>query len=65
MKLLSVKELQQNLSIGRDKAYDLMRNPAFPSVRIGGTYRVSEEALWEWYRHYQGKEFKMASGGRR
>lgn len=46
--LLTVKELQQLLNIGRDKAYSLMHAKTFPSMRIGGRYYVHEPALQEW-----------------
>ena len=46
--LLTVKELQQLLKIGRDKAYCLMHAKSFPSVKIGGRYYVQEQALQEW-----------------
>lgn len=46
--LLTVKELQKLLNIGRDKAYCLMRAKSFPSIKIGGRYYVQEMALEEW-----------------
>lgn len=46
--LLTVKELQKNLNIGRDKAYSLMHAKSFPSIKIGGRYYVQELALQEW-----------------
>lgn len=55
--MLDVKMLSRELSIGRDRAYCLMRNKAFPSIKIGNTYRVSEDALERWKRQYEGREF--------
>lgn len=43
--MLSTKELQTELRIGRDKAYALMHNSAFPSLKIGGRYYVPEAEL--------------------
>ena len=33
--LLTVKDLQKLLNIGRDKAYSLMHSKSFPSMRLG------------------------------
>lgn len=57
--MLDVKMLSRELSIGRDRAYCLMRNNGFPSIKIGNTYRVSEEALERWKRQYEGREFVL------
>lgn len=57
MKLLSVKDLTNELNIGRDTAYSLMHAEAFPSIKIGGRYYVSEEALEKWLHRYEYKEF--------
>lgn len=57
--VLNVKELQDALGIGRDTAYELMRNEAFPSIRIGGRYMVEKEALQAWLKRYQGKQFVL------
>lgn len=48
MNLLKVKDIQKILRIGRDRAYALMRSKSFPSIKIGRTYCVEEEALKEW-----------------
>ena len=59
MRLLNVREAQSILRTGRDKTYALMRAKAFPSIKIGGRYFVEAEALEEWIRKYQYKEFKI------
>ena len=46
--MLTVKDLQNILKIGRDKAYGLMHAKSFPSIKIGGRYYVQEQALQEW-----------------
>ncbi|MDY5665604.1 MAG: helix-turn-helix domain-containing protein [Blautia sp.] len=56
---LDVKDLQRCLGIGRDTAYSLMRNRAFPSVRIGNRYLVEKTALTRWLKCYEGKEFML------
>ena len=50
--LLTVRELQELLHIGRDKAYALMHAKAFPSIKIGGQYYVSREELDKWLNRY-------------
>ena len=57
--MLTAKELQNTLKIGRDRAYALMRSKAFPSIKIGARYYVTEEALNEWLRKYAYKTFDI------
>ncbi|HHY14246.1 MAG TPA: helix-turn-helix domain-containing protein [Thermoanaerobacterales bacterium] len=47
-KLMTVKELQDYLGIGRCKAYELVNEPDFPILRIGRSIRVPKEQLEEW-----------------
>lgn len=49
-KLLSAKEVADILKIGYVKALELMRYNKIPSVKLGNTYRTSEEALADWLR---------------
>ena len=58
-KMLYVKDIQVYFGIGRDKAYSLMRNKAFPSIRIGKRYAVSPDAIERWLRNYEGKTFYL------
>lgn len=46
--LLTVKDLQALLNIGRDTAYALMHSSGFPSIKLGGRYFVSREELDKW-----------------
>ena len=46
--LLTVKDLVQLLKIGRDTAYALMHSSAFPSMKIGGRYYVTQKELQKW-----------------
>ena len=57
--MLTTKDLQNFLKVGRDKAYALMHADGFPSIRIGGRYYVSQEALVQWLRRYEGREFTL------
>ena len=54
-KLLSAKEVADILKIGYVKALELMRYGKIPSVKLGNTYRTSEEALADWLRTSIGK----------
>lgn len=47
-KLLSAKEVAAILKIGYVKTLEMMRYGKIPSVKLGNTYRTSEEALREW-----------------
>lgn len=57
-KLYTVKDLMQ-LGISRDTAYQLMHSKAFPSVKIGGRYYVTEDAWESWLKQYQYKQFSF------
>lgn len=57
--LLTTKDLQKNLNIGKDQAYALMHASAFPSIKIGGRYYIEELALKEWLERYRYKEFAL------
>ena len=59
MMLLTVKDIQDTLNIGRDKAYTLVHASGFPSIKIGGRYYVSQEALLKWLNRYEGREFVL------
>lgn len=54
-KLLSAQEVSKILKIGYVKTLDLMRYGHIPSIKLGNTYRTSEEALAEWLRSNIGK----------
>jgi excisionase family DNA binding protein len=45
--LLTADEVARALRVGRSKVYELMRSGALPSVKIGGSRRVSVTALAE------------------
>jgi excisionase family DNA binding protein len=43
---LTVKEVSKLLGIGRDKAYELIKNGTIPSLPIEGRYIVPTANLW-------------------
>jgi excisionase family DNA binding protein len=46
--LLKPDEVAAALAIGRSKAYALISDGVIPSIRIGGSVRVSADALKLW-----------------
>ncbi len=48
--LLTPEEAARALGIGRTKLYELLTTAKLPSVRIGGSRRVSVDALTEFVR---------------
>jgi len=47
-KVLSVKDLQQTLGIGRNAAYELVNRADFPTIRIGQSIRIPAKDFEEW-----------------
>ena len=54
-KLYTVKDLRE-MGFGRDKAYQLMHNKAFPAIKLGGRYYVTPEAFEKWLHRQEHKE---------
>jgi excisionase family DNA binding protein len=48
---LSVQELASQLDIGLSKAYALVKEPDFPTVRIGTRILIPVDGLHEWLAH--------------
>lgn len=59
MKLLQVKELQEQLGIGRDTAYALMHASCFPSIKLRGRYYVAQDKLDCWLERQAYKEVQL------
>lgn len=45
---LTVNEIAKYLHVGRTKAYELVRDPSFPSVKVGKSYIVPFDDLKKW-----------------
>ena len=45
---MSVRELAANLGISLPKAYELVKQPDFPVVRVGARILIPVEAFREW-----------------
>ena len=46
--LLTVKDLEAELQLGRTRTYELVRSGAIPVIRIGRAVRVPRDALRRW-----------------
>lgn len=44
----TVKDIMQQLQVGKNTAYQLVKSGAFPVIKIGDTYRVSKEVFDKW-----------------
>ena len=55
MKILTSKEIQQKLKIGRNTLYKLLNSDDFPSYRIGKKIYASEEEIDKWLLSRQNK----------
>ena len=55
--ILNAKDLKAYLNIGINRAYDLMKSPAFPATKIGSRYFVTSTALTEWLQINEGRIF--------
>lgn len=43
--ILTFKEYQRVLKIGRNKAYQLLKNKSIKSIRIGTEYRIPKQCI--------------------
>jgi excisionase family DNA binding protein len=46
--LLTVKDLEAELQLGRTRTYELVRSGVIPVLRIGRSVRIPREALRRW-----------------
>lgn len=53
VKAYTVDDVARMLKIGRTKAYNLVREGYFKTVRIGNTIRVSKKSFDEWLDEYE------------
>ena len=56
MKILTSKEIQQKLRIGRSTLYELLKEPDFPTYKIGKKYYATEEEINNWILAKQNKK---------
>ena len=48
--VLSVQELAQQMGISLPKAYELVKEPGFPTIRIGTRILIPTEGFQNWLR---------------
>lgn len=58
--VLGTRELAQTLGMSVNYAGMLMNNASFPSMKIGGKWKVSKKALEEWLDHNKWHEIEIA-----
>ena len=46
--LLTVKDLEAELQLGRTRTYELVRSGTLPVIRIGRAVRIPRDALRQW-----------------
>ena len=47
-KLLTIKDVQEHLQLGRNRVYQLIKIDSFPKIKIGNTYRIPKREYLEW-----------------
>lgn len=55
--MLTIKDIQTHLHIGRDTAYSLVKLSTFPSIKIGRTYLIPLAEYRKWLSKSIGKEY--------
>jgi len=53
--LMTIKELQNYLGIGKDKAYALVKSKSFPALKVGGRYYIMKPEFVSWLERQRGK----------
>lgn len=56
----SVKDLQKIFNLGKNKAYQLIKQPGFPRIKIGREYYIPKKAFEVWAE----RQIKKESGYR-
>lgn len=46
--LLTVQDVAKLLGIGKNAAYELVKQPEFPTIKIGSRIKTTEDLLNEW-----------------
>lgn len=65
--VMTVREVQEELHIGRNKAYLLFKQPSFPSFQLEGTYLVSRKDFETWLdrlKKLPGKKYILDPGNK-
>ena len=54
--VMSVQELARQMGISLPKAYELVKEPGFPTIRIGTRILIPTEGFRDWLRQKSGSE---------
>ena len=54
--VLSVQELARQMGISLPKAYELVKDPGFPTIRIGTRILIPTEGFRDWLRQKSSSE---------
>ena len=46
--MLTPKDIQNHLKLGKNKTYELINISSFPKIRIGNTFRIPKKKYLEW-----------------
>ena len=49
--IYEIKDIQRILKIGRNSAYELIKLPTFPTIRIGKKYLIPKIQFEEWVKN--------------
>ena len=49
--VMTVKEMQEFLKVGRNKAYAIIKSGEIEALHIGSSIRVTKTALWNYINH--------------
>lgn len=55
----TVEDIKNMLTIGFNKAYNLVKSDGFPSIKIGNKYVVPKEEFNNWVKTYTYHEYKL------
>ena len=58
-RLYKMNELQKLLSIGKNKAYQLVKIKGFPTIQIGKTIYIPEKELEDWIERNIGNKINL------
>lgn len=54
--MMTVKDVQNFLGIGRNRAYDIFKRKDFPAILIGKKYVVEQNAFYSWLKERREKK---------
>lgn len=55
--IYTVKDIQVLLSLGKTKAYELMRSDGFPSFKLNNRLYITKQNFEKWLEKYTNKTF--------